>query len=76
VGAIAGVSYMGLLGLLLGPLAISYFFELIRLYHAEYGTEAMESWFRPPAAAVSPGAAGGPPSVAAATGDEVEGNPS
>ena len=36
VCAIAGVSYMGLLGLLLGPLAISYFFELIRMYREEY----------------------------------------
>ncbi len=76
VGAIAGVSYMGLLGLLLGPLAISYFFELIRLYRAEYGTEAMESWFMPPAAQVPPGAGGGTVSGATATGDEVEGNPS
>jgi predicted PurR-regulated permease PerM len=75
VGAIAGVSYMGLLGLLLGPLAISYFFELIRLYRAEYGSQAMESWFMPPAAPVPPGAAGGSAS-GAATGDEVEGNPS
>ena len=71
VGAIAGVSYMGLLGLLLGPLAISYFFELIRLYHAEYGSPGTESWFVPPAAPVRPAA-----SAAAATGDEVEGNPS
>src|ERR1043166_98166 len=36
VGAIAGVSYFGLLGLLLGPLALSYFFELIRMYREEY----------------------------------------
>ncbi len=38
VGAIAGVSYFGLLGLLLGPLALSYFFELIRMYRDEYLT--------------------------------------
>jgi predicted PurR-regulated permease PerM len=38
VGAIAGVSYFGLLGLLLGPLALSYFFELIRMYRQEYLT--------------------------------------
>ena len=38
VGAIAGVSYFGLLGLLLGPLALSYFFELIRMYREEYLT--------------------------------------
>ncbi len=36
VGAVAGVSYFGLLGLLLGPLALSYFFELIRMYQEEY----------------------------------------
>lgn len=36
VGAIAGVSYFGLLGLLLGPLALSYFFELLRMYGEEY----------------------------------------
>jgi hypothetical protein len=28
--------YFGLLGLLIGPLAISYFFELIRMYRVEY----------------------------------------
>jgi predicted PurR-regulated permease PerM len=36
VGAIAGVSYFGLIGLLIGPLALSYFFELIRMYKEEY----------------------------------------
>jgi predicted PurR-regulated permease PerM len=36
VGAIAGVSYFGLLGLLIGPLVLSYFFELIRMYREEY----------------------------------------
>jgi len=36
VGAIAGIRYFGLLGLLIGPLAISYFFELIRMYSEEY----------------------------------------
>jgi predicted PurR-regulated permease PerM len=36
VGAIAGVSYFGLLGLLIGPLALSYFFEVIRMYRVEY----------------------------------------
>lgn len=39
VGAIVGVGYFGIAGLLLGPLAISYFFELLRLYRAEYGTQ-------------------------------------
>jgi predicted PurR-regulated permease PerM len=37
VGAFAGVSLFGLVGLLLGPLAITYFFELLRIYEQEYG---------------------------------------
>jgi predicted PurR-regulated permease PerM len=36
VGALAGVPYFGILGLLIGPLALSYFFELIRMYREEY----------------------------------------
>ncbi len=36
VGAVAGVSYLGLLGLLIGPLALSYFFEVIGMYRREY----------------------------------------
>lgn len=36
IGAIGGVSYFGLMGLLIGPLALSYFFELIRMYREEY----------------------------------------
>ena len=36
IGAFAGIQYFGLLGLLMGPLAISYFFELIRMYKEEY----------------------------------------
>jgi predicted PurR-regulated permease PerM len=35
-GAIAGVSYLGILGLLIGPLALSYFFELLTMYQKEY----------------------------------------
>lgn len=30
------MSYFGLLGILIGPLALSYFFELIRMYREEY----------------------------------------
>ncbi|HET7564600.1 MAG TPA: AI-2E family transporter [Gemmatimonadaceae bacterium] len=41
VGAFAGVSLFGLVGLLLGPLAISYFFELLRIYEREYGQNTM-----------------------------------
>jgi predicted PurR-regulated permease PerM len=40
LGAFAGIQYFGLLGLLIGPLAISYFFELIRMYRAEYLQDA------------------------------------
>lgn len=36
VGAFAGVKYFGILGLLIGPLGVSYFFELIRMYREEY----------------------------------------
>jgi predicted PurR-regulated permease PerM len=36
VGALAGIRYFGLLGILIGPLALSYFFELIRMYREEY----------------------------------------
>lgn len=38
VGAFAGVKYFGLLGVLLGPLAIQYFFEFLRIYRREYVT--------------------------------------
>jgi predicted PurR-regulated permease PerM len=37
IGAFAGIKYFGLLGLLIGPLAIAYFFELLRFYQLEYG---------------------------------------
>jgi len=36
LGALVGVPYFGILGLLIGPLALSYFFELIRMYREEY----------------------------------------
>jgi predicted PurR-regulated permease PerM len=36
IGAFAGIRYLGLLGILIGPLALSYFFELVRLYNEEY----------------------------------------
>lgn len=38
IGALAGLPYFGLLGLLIGPLALSYFFELIKMYREEYVT--------------------------------------
>jgi len=40
VGAFAGVKYFGLLGVLLGPLAIAYLFALLHFYREEYGTRA------------------------------------
>lgn len=36
LGAFAGVRFFGILGLLVGPLALSYFFELLRMYREEY----------------------------------------
>jgi predicted PurR-regulated permease PerM len=42
VGAFAGVRYFGLLGVLLGPLAIGYLFELLYFYRKEY-SEADET---------------------------------
>ena len=36
LGALVGVPYFGLLGLLIGPLALSYFFLLIAMYREEY----------------------------------------
>lgn len=39
VGAFAGIKYFGLPGLLLGPLAIAYFFELLRFYRLEYAVD-------------------------------------
>ncbi len=39
VGVLAGIRYFGLLGLLIGPLALSYLFELIRMYREEYLTD-------------------------------------
>ena len=37
LGAFAGVEYIGLIGVLLGPLAITWFFELLVIYDKEYG---------------------------------------
>lgn len=42
LGAFAGMELFGLLGLVLGPLAIEYCLELVRLYEAEYlGAESV-----------------------------------
>jgi predicted PurR-regulated permease PerM len=45
VGAVAGVSYFGILGLLVGPLALSYFFEILRMYRQEFVPQGSESGF-------------------------------
>jgi predicted PurR-regulated permease PerM len=61
IGAIAGVTYFGLLGLLLGPLALSYFCELLGMYREEYvdppGGGATTATV-PPGIATSPPGAG------------------
>lgn len=49
VGAFAGIRYFGLPGLLLGPLAIAYFFELMRFYQLEYGKGNNQAVTPPPA---------------------------
>lgn len=45
VGAIAGIGYFGLLGLLIGPLALSYFFAIVKMYREEYVPAGSESGF-------------------------------
>ena len=61
VGAFGGVAWFGLLGVLLGPLAIQYFLVLVRLYRDEY--------LAPPAdGAAGPGGAAG---ATAPAGDSV-----
>jgi predicted PurR-regulated permease PerM len=40
VGVLVGVPYFGILGLLIGPLAVSYFFEVVNMYREEYLTVA------------------------------------
>lgn len=62
IGAIAGVSYFGLLGLLLGPLALSYFFELLGMYRSEFVEGGFEGTAAPVAAAIpAPAPAEGSP---------------
>jgi len=43
VGVLGGITYFGLLGLLVGPLAISYFFELLQMYREEFTGPASPS---------------------------------
>lgn len=54
IGAFAGLKYFGLLGVLLGPLAIAYFFELLRMYRIEYGRPADEIPAAAPVLATEP----------------------
>ena len=65
VGAFAGIRYMGLLGLLVGPLALSYFFELLRMYRQEYARADGQTGGRAEPPAVLPPGSGSPPEVPA-----------
>ncbi|MEW5915837.1 MAG: AI-2E family transporter [Gemmatimonadota bacterium] len=73
VGAFAGVKYFGLLGVLLGPLAIEYFLELVRLYQKDYIEPKIVVAPAPvgahPAAVPEGPAPQAPPSVSPAAGD-------
>jgi len=42
VGAFAGLEYFGILGVLIGPLAMAYFFELVRAFEHEYSNAYTE----------------------------------
>ena len=43
IGAFAGVRFFGILGLLIGPLALSYCYELLQMYSDEYLQENAET---------------------------------
>jgi predicted PurR-regulated permease PerM len=43
IGAFAGLRVFGLLGLILGPLSVSYFFVLLRMYREEYSPLALDA---------------------------------
>jgi predicted PurR-regulated permease PerM len=43
IGAFAGIRWFGILGILVGPLALSYFFALIGMYSQEYIEPAVEA---------------------------------
>jgi predicted PurR-regulated permease PerM len=47
VGAFAGMRYFGLLGLLLGPLALVYFVELVQAYDIDFQSRAADVGARP-----------------------------
>jgi predicted PurR-regulated permease PerM len=58
VGAFAGMRYFGLLGVLLGPLALVYFLELVHAYSLEHGGHVPDE---PRAVAAPPDAIRGMP---------------
>jgi predicted PurR-regulated permease PerM len=64
VGAFAGIRWFGLLGILIGPLALSYFFALLDMYSQDY-MEAAERFRRRtmemPVVTPGSGAGGEPP---------------
>ncbi len=61
VGAVIGVQQMGFIGLILGPLGISYFFELTRMFSEEFSLHPVG-----PAPAEASASADPPPEAAAA----------
>lgn len=68
IGAFAGVRFFGLLGILIGPLALSYLFELVRMYREEYIVVAAAPGGPSAAAVFSPRMTSAPqPSERAAT---------
>lgn len=66
VGAVGGVSYFGLLGLLVGPLTLSYFFEILRMYREEHLPAGAATGFT--GEFTAPAAPPAPPGPAAASG--------
>lgn len=61
VGAVAGVGYFGLLGLLIGPLALSYFFEILRMYREDHMPTGVGTGFTGELPVPVPSAAAPPP---------------
>jgi predicted PurR-regulated permease PerM len=78
VGAFAGIRWFGILGILIGPLALSYFFALLDMYSQDY-LEAAERFRRRtqelPALSVGPAGGGNPAPGGAVTSGEHERSP-
>ena len=53
VGAFVGLRWLGVLGLLFGPLSIAYLFELLHFYREEYESPARVAAAPSPVAAVT-----------------------